>query len=175
MMDKMSSGSHGMEIKLKTTQPKILQNVIRMRIMLEFSIEDVQFRVLFTLYLVLLSSGKYRFSQIQHLIPPTEKLYACTKLLRKLKLSGDTWKLQHSTQVHIQYIGRITKSCISVVQDKRVTPRVKHIDIPVCFIQEKFDNVLFLPKYEKSIVMPADMCTKPCSGHIISRSTKWMT
>ena len=30
-------------------------------------------------------------------------------------------------------------------------------------------------KYEKSSVMPAGMCTKPCSGPIISRSTKWIT
>ena len=66
-------------------------------------------------------------------------------------------------------------SCISVVEAKRVTTRVKHIDIPVCFLQEQFDNGLFLPKYEKSSFMPADMCTKPCSGPIISRSTKWMT
>ena len=51
----------------------------------------------------------------------------------------------------------------------------KHIDIPVCFLQEQFDNGILLPKYDKSSVMPADMCTKPCSGPIISRSTKWMT
>ena len=66
-------------------------------------------------------------------------------------------------------------SCISVVGSERVTPRFKHIDIPVYFLQEKFDNGLFLPKYEKYSVMPADMCTKPCSGPIIIRSTKWMT
>ena len=63
-------------------------------------------------------------------------------------------------------------SCMSVVEAKIVTPRVKHIDIKVCFLQEQFYNGLFLPKYEKSSVMPADMCTKPCSGPIISRSTK---
>ena len=56
-----------------------------------------------------------------------------------------------------------------------VTPRVKHIDIPVCFLQEKFDNGIFIPKYEKSSVMPVDMCTKPSSGTIIIWSTKWMT
>ena len=66
-------------------------------------------------------------------------------------------------------------SFISVVEDNIVTPRVKHIDIPFCFLQEKFYNGLFLPKYEKSSVIPADMCTKPCPGPIISRSTKWMT
>ena len=63
-------------------------------------------------------------------------------------------------------------SCISVVEAKRVTPRVKHIDIPVCLLQENFDNGLFLTKYEKYSVMPEDMCTKPCSGNIIIRSTK---
>ena len=66
-------------------------------------------------------------------------------------------------------------SCISVVEYRRVTPRVKQIDITVCFLQEQFDNGLFLQKYEKSSVMPADMCTKPCSGPIIIWSTKWMT
>ena len=66
-------------------------------------------------------------------------------------------------------------SCISVVEAKIVTPRVKHIDIPVCFLQEQFDNGLFLPKYENSSVMPVDMCIKPFSGPIITRSNKWMT
>ena len=36
-------------------------------------------------------------------------------------------------------------SCISIVEAKIVTTRVKYIDIPVCFLQEKFDNGLFLP------------------------------
>ena len=66
-------------------------------------------------------------------------------------------------------------SCISVVEAERVTPRVKHIDITVCFLQEQFDNGLFIPKYEKPSVIPADMCTKPCSGPIIRRITKWTT
>ena len=63
-------------------------------------------------------------------------------------------------------------SFISVVEAKRVTPIVKNIYIKVCFLQEKFANGIFLPKYENSSVMPVDMCTKPCSGPIISRSTK---
>ena len=66
-------------------------------------------------------------------------------------------------------------SCISVVEAKIITPRVKHIDITIFFLQEQFETGLFLPTYEKSSVMPADMCTKPCSGPIISRSTKLMT
>ena len=42
-------------------------------------------------------------------------------------------------------------SCISVVEAKRVTPRVKHIDIPVCFLQEKIDNGLFLPNTKSPV------------------------
>ena len=38
-------------------------------------------------------------------------------------------------------------SFVSVVEAKIVTPRVKHIDIPVCFILEQFDNGIFLSKY----------------------------
>ena len=64
IMDQMSSGLHVVEIKLKTTQPKNVYNVIRMRIMLELSTEIGHFRVLFTIYLVLLSAVKYRFSQL---------------------------------------------------------------------------------------------------------------
>ena len=62
-------------------------------------------------------------------------------------------------------------SCISVVD----TPTVKHLDIPLCFLLQQFDNGLFVKKYDNYSVMPADMCTKPCPGSIISRSNKWMT
>ena len=66
-------------------------------------------------------------------------------------------------------------SCISAVESKRATPRVKHIDIPVYFLQEQFDNGIFIPKHENSSVMTADMCIKPYSVTIIIQSTKWMT
>ena len=148
---------------------------MNMQTMPEISTEEGQFRVLSILYLVFLSDRNYRFSQLYHLNPLTEKLDACTNLLRKINLSGDIWRLQHSTQVHLQYIGRITQVVSFLLKQKIVTPRVKHIDIPVCFLQEQFYNGLFLPKYEKSSFMPAYMCTKQCSGPIISRSTKSMT
>ena len=93
MMDQMSSGLHGVDIKLKTTQHRILYNIIKMQIIPEFSTEYGQFQVLYILYLVLLSDGKYRFNQIYNLTPRMEKLDACTKLLRNINLSADTWKL----------------------------------------------------------------------------------
>ena len=37
------------------------------------------------------------------------------------------------------------QSCISIVKVKIVIPRVKHIAIPVCFIQKKNDNSIFVP------------------------------
>ena len=55
-------------------------------------------------------------------------------------------------------------SCIYVVGYKIVNPRVKHMYITVYFLQENFDNGLFIPKYEKYSVMLEDMCTKLCSG-----------
>ena len=36
-------------------------------------------------------------------------------------------------------------SCIYIVESKIFTPRVKHIDITVCFLQEFFFNGLFIP------------------------------
>ena len=63
-------------------------------------------------------------------------------------------------------------SCIPVVEANIVTPIVKHIYIPVCFLQDQFDHCLFISKYDNYSVLPSDMCTKPCSGPIISRSTK---
>ena len=52
-------------------------------------------------------------------------------------------------------------SCISSVEANRVTPRFKHINILVCCLQDQYDYALFIPKCDKSAIMPADMCTKP--------------
>ena len=66
-------------------------------------------------------------------------------------------------------------SCNYVVESKRFTPMVKHVEITVCFLQEQFDNGLFVLKYDKSSVMPAYICIKTFSGPIISWSNKWIT
>ena len=67
------------------------------------------------------------------------------------------------------------ESYIDVVEYKIVTPRLKHIDLLVFFLQEQLDNGIFVPKYERSSVMPAYMCTKPCLGLVISRITRLIT
>ena len=48
---------------------------------------------------------------------------------------------------------------ISVVDSKRVTTRVKHINIPDSFIQDQYENGLYIPKYDKYNIIPDDMCT----------------
>ena len=73
--------------------------------------------------------------------------------------------------VHWEY----STSCIYAVESKKFTTRDKHIGIPVYFLQENVENGISVPKYDNYSVMPSDMCTKPCSGPIISRSNKWMT
>ena len=76
----------------------------------------------------------------------------------------------HTGAPTVHWEGNI--SCISVSESTIVTSIVKHIEIPVCFLQEQFDNGILIIEYEKSSVMPEDMCTKPRSGPIISRSNK---
>ena len=49
--------------------------------------------------------------------------------------------------------------CISFIGAKIVTPRVKRIDIPVCFLQENVYNGIFVPKYDNYSVIPEYMCT----------------
>ena len=49
-------------------------------------------------------------------------------------------------------------SFISVVEDKIVSPIFKHVYIPVCFLQEKFNNGLFIP----NIISPVS-CRQICA------------
>ena len=66
MIAQISLDLHGVGIKLKNTQLRIFQNVIKIQIMIEFSTEDKdsKFQLLFILSLVFLSDGKYRFNHI---------------------------------------------------------------------------------------------------------------
>ena len=65
--------------------------------------------------------------------------------------------------------------CTSVDGYRRVTPRVKHIDTPVRSLQDQFYIDVFIPKYDNSSVIPADMCIKPCSGPMTRQIIKWMS
>ena len=49
-------------------------------------------------------------------------------------------------------------SCIYDVEAKRVLPRVKHIDIPVCFLQEKLTMVSFFQNMKSPV-----LCQRICA------------
>ena len=65
--------------------------------------------------------------------------------------------------------------CIYVVEDEKVTPRVLKSILMSIFYKKLLTNVLCVPKYDTSTVIMEDICTKPCSGTIISFITKYMT
>ena len=77
--------------------------------------------------------------------------------------------------VHQQYISNITQALFLLLNQKIVIPIVEHISICVCFLLEIFGSGNFVPKYDNSSIMPADMCTKSCSVPIINRGTKFIT
>ena len=96
------------------------------------------------------------------------------KALKKTKL---IWSYTEALAIHTVTLTvhwEDTTSCISMVEDKIVTPIVKQINIPVFFLQGNVYNGLFVPKYETSSAMLVYMCIKPCLGTIISQSDEWM-
>ena len=107
--------------------------------------------------------------------PPINKLYACTRLSRKIRLSGDKWNPYHYKLVHQQYIRKTSQVVFMLLKLKYLLLELDTLTLMSVFLQEKLENVLFIPKYDKYSVMPADMCTKLCSYSIISGRTKWMT
>ena len=124
-------------------------------------------------FLVLPYAG--RSKPILKLTPITlmEKSAAYKRPPRRPNLSGATRNLLTFT------LGKTLNwedsiSFISKVEAKKVTTRFKHIKITF-FTQEKYENGLFISKYDKYSTTTDDMCTKPCSGPIIRRITKWIT
>ena len=69
----MSSYLHELGITLKTTQPRTVWNVIKMRINLEISTENGQFQLFVIICLVLLYDVNYRFNQLYPLTPLMDK------------------------------------------------------------------------------------------------------
>ena len=52
------------------------------------------------------------------------------------------------------------KNIISVFEAKIITPRVKHVYIPVCFIQEPFDKIVSLFQNIRSSVSCRNICAR---------------
>ena len=105
-----------------------------MKIMIELSTEDVQFQVFFVLCLVFLSAVKYRFDQLYPLTQTDGYIRCMYKAVKKTKVINrymESFAL-HTVAPTVHW--EDNKGCISVVEAKMVTPRVKHSDIPVCFL-----------------------------------------
>ena len=71
-------------------------------------------------------------------------------MCKSIKKTKIIWRYMEDLSLHTGaptvHWEEITR-CISIVEAKRVTPRVKNIDITVCFLHEQFENGLFMPKY----------------------------
>ena len=56
--------------------------------------------------------------------------------------------------MHQQYIGRTTQVVFSVVEAKIVTPRDKHVEILVCFLQENLTMVSLFQNMRSLVSCP---------------------
>ena len=99
-------------------------------------------------------------------------MYKAVNKTKAIKLYIDALAL-HTGSLTVNWENNT--SCIYVVEAKIGTPLIKNIDITVCFIQEQFDNGLFVSKYENYRFITEEMCTKLCLDPITSQSTKWTT
>ena len=96
-------------------------------------------------------------------------------MYKSVKKTKAIWRLMEALAIHTvepTVHWEDNKSFISVVEARSFTPRVKHVVIPVWFLQEKSDNSLFVSKSDNYSAIPEDMFTKPCPGPIIGRSNK---
>ena len=100
IMTQISTDIHVLGVNLNNKQPRIVYYSIQMQIMLKLLTEDGQLQLLFIILLALLSAINYISNQMWPLTPIMYNLYACTRLSRKLMLSGDTCNPYHSTLVH---------------------------------------------------------------------------
>ena len=89
--------------------------------------------------------------------PLTEKLDACTKLLRKIKSSIYTWKLYQSTQVQLQYIGRTTKVVSMLLKLKELLLGLNTL-IFLSIFYNKFLTMVSFFQNMKSTVSSRQIC-----------------
>jgi hypothetical protein len=63
---------------------------------------------------------------------------------------------------------------IDIVAANKVTSRVRHIHIPVCYMHHYYDRGTFTPIHCKGTLMCADICTKPVAGPALRRHFDWL-
>lgn len=63
---------------------------------------------------------------------------------------------------------------INIISANKVTSRVRHVHIPICYMHYHYDCGTFAPSFCKGTLMCADICTKPTAGPLHHRHFNWL-
>jgi hypothetical protein len=63
---------------------------------------------------------------------------------------------------------------IDIISANKVTSRVRHVHIPICYMHYHYDRGTFAPSFCKGTLMCADICTKPTAGPLHHRHFNWL-
>ena len=88
-------------------------------------------------------------------------------LLQAVKTTHVMRRLLHQlgySQCHPTNIAEDNKPLITEVTHSRITPGIRHLDVPIAYLQEQYQRKLFLPVYTHTTNQPADINTKPHGG-----------
>eukprot|EP00978_Attheya_sp_CCMP212_P023506 scaffold72236_cov39-Attheya_sp.AAC.1 len=63
---------------------------------------------------------------------------------------------------------------IDIIAANKVSSRVRHIHIPMCYMHHHYDRGVFTPVFCRGTLMCADVCTKPVAGPLLKRHYDFM-
>ena len=66
------------------------------------------------------------------------------------------------------------KATIAQVMKDRLTPNIKHVDVPICYLHELYLNGIFHAPYVDSAKNCADLNSKPHGGILLLQKVLWM-
>ena len=66
------------------------------------------------------------------------------------------------------------KATIAQVLKDRLTPNIKHVDVPICYLHELYLNGVFHPNYVDTSKNCADLNSKPHGGILLMQKLLWM-
>ena len=64
-------------------------------------------------------------------------------------------------------------AALSVIESKRMTPRVRHFDIPIAYLHEHRSRDTFIPQKVCTQLQLADLGTKPHPPIVLRRLRDW--
>ena len=65
------------------------------------------------------------------------------------------------------------EAVINLIKANRVTSRLRHIDIPLCFMYNEHKKETFAPIYCPSKVVPSDFLSKGLTANLTLRQSAW--